>query len=240
MSKNTDAQSRFKYMKLYDLLVSKITSGEYRPNDRLPSESELCRRYDLSRITVRDTLNMLVSEGYIYRVQGKGTFVAERRIEQRLTKLYTLREGIEAKGLIPYNKILSFNITEPDEKIKKALNLRDGEKTYELIRCCYASEIPYALESSYIPVSVYPHMTEQMIEERGLYKTMQYFNVIPERAVENLTAEPANTEEALLLGVNAGDIAIRDERITYSGEAAIEYTVDMIRSDFFSCTIELK
>ena len=240
MSQTTDMQNRFKYMQLYDILVGKINSGEWKPNECMPTEMELCRRYNLSRVTVRDTLNMLASEGYIYRKQGKGTFVAVRPIEQKLTKLYTLREGIEAKGMVPYNKILSFKEIVPGGKIKKILHLEDGEKVYELIRCCYASDIPYAVESSYIPMSVYPKITEQMIEENGLYKTMQSFNIIPERAVENLTAVSVSPEDALLLNVKAGDIAIRDERITYSGETVIEYTIDIIKSDFFSYTIELK
>ena len=240
MSQKADVQNRFKYMQLYDILVHKITSGEWKPDERMPTEMELCRRYDLSRITVRDTLDMLASEGYIYRKQGKGTFVAVRPIEQKLTKLYTLREGIEAKGMIPSNKILSFKAVISDGKAQEALELKDGERVYELIRCFYASGIPYAVETSYIPVSIYPDMTAELIEARGLYKTMQFFNIIPERAVENLTAVKVSSEDALLLNVDSSDFAIKDERITYSGEKVIEYTIDIIRSDFFSYTIELK
>ncbi len=239
MPRSQSEQNRFKYLQLYDILVGKITAGEWKPNERIPGELELCRRYDLSRITVRETLEMLEQNGYIYRKQGKGTFVAVRPIEQKLTKLYTLREGIEAKGMIPRNKILSFKITLADGKVRKALRLADNEKVYELIRCCYASDIPYAVETSYIPVSVYPEMTEEMIDTSGLYRTMQHFNVIPERATENLTAVPVSAEEALLLNARTGEIAIRDERITYSGDTVIEYTVDIIKWDFFSYTIEL-
>ena len=226
-------------MQLYDLLVGRITSGEYKPNERFPTEMELCTRFNLSRVTVRDTLNRMESDGYIYRKQGKGTFVAVRRIEQKLSKLYTLREGIEAKGMVPCNKILSFKAVSPDGRVRKALSLGENDTVYELIRCCYASDVPYAVETSYIPVSVYPEMTAEMLEERGLYKTMQFFNIIPERAVENLTAAPVSAEDALLLNVNPSDIAIRDERITYSGDMIIEYTIDIIRCDFFSYTIEL-
>ena len=239
MSRSSEAQNRFKYMQLYDLLVGRITSGEYKPNERFPTEMELCTRFNLSRVTVRDTLNRMESDGYIYRKQGKGTFVAVRRIEQKLSKLYTLREGIEAKGMVPCNKILSFKAVSPDGRVRKALSLGENDTVYELIRCCYASDVPYAVETSYIPVSVYPEMTAEMIEERGLYKTMLFFNIIPERAVENLTAAPVSAEDALLLNVNPSDIAIRDERITYSGDMIIEYTIDIIRCDFFSYTIEL-
>ena len=239
MSKSAETKNNFKYMQLYDLLVGKITSGKYKPNERFPTEMELCTRFNLSRVTVRDTLNRMESDGYIYRKQGKGTFVAVRRIEQKLSKLYTLREGIEAKGMVPCNKILSFKAVAPDGRVRKALSLGENDTVYELIRCCYASDVPYAVETSYIPVSVYPEMTAEMLEERGLYKTMQFFNIIPERVVENLTAVPVSAEDALLLNVSPSDIAIRDERITYSGETIIEYTTDIIRCDFFSYTIEL-
>ena len=141
--------------------------------------------------------------------------------------------------MVPLNKILSFKSISPDEKVQTALALSDSDKVYELIRCCYASYIPYALETSYIPVSLYPDMTEDMIAENGLYKTMQSFNIIPERATERLTATRMSTEEALLLNSSPSDFAIRDERITYSKSHIIEYTIDIIRSDFFSYTIEL-
>lgn len=230
---------RYKYAQLYDVLINKISSGEWKPHDRMPSEAELCRRYDLSRVTVRDTLGALEREGYIYKKQGKGTFVAYRPIEQKLSKLYTLREGIAAKGMIPRNKILSFKKISPDEKVQTVLSLSDSDKVYELIRCCCASDIPYALETSYIPVSLYPDMTAEMIAENGLYKTMQSFNIIPEKATEKLSTARMTLEEALLLDSSPSDLAIRDERITYSKAYAIEYTVDIIRSDFFSYTIEL-
>ena len=233
------SSKRYKYAELYDILAEKITAGEWKPNERMPSEAELCRRYNLSRVTVRDTLGALEREGYIYKQQGKGTFVALRPIEQKLTKLYTLREGIAAKGMIPVNKILSFKSIIPNEKVRKSLNITEDEKVYELIRCCLASDIPYAVETSYMPTSLYPDMTEEMIADVGLYKTMQSFSIIPERATEKLTATRMTAEEALLLDSADGDFAICDERITYSGANIIEYTVDIIRSDFFSYTIEL-
>ena len=87
MSITGDAKNHYKYTQLYEALVKKISSGEWKPHDCMPTERELCQEYQLSRITVRDALNLLVKDGYIYRRQGKGTFVAMRPIEQKLTKL---------------------------------------------------------------------------------------------------------------------------------------------------------
>lgn len=239
MSKNNDVQNNFKYTQLYDILVEKITSGEWKPNDKMPTERELCTRYALSRITVRDALDLLTKDGYIYRKQGKGTFVSVRRIEQTLTKFYSLRENIEAKGINHSNKVLSFKQIPAVGKVMDNLKMNSGDMVYELIRCLYAQDIPYAVETSYIPVSIYPEMTLEKIKDNGLYKTMQSFNIIPERATENITAVPVSREDALLLGIKASDTSIKIERITYSRNYIIEYTVAFIKSDFFSYRVEL-
>lgn len=239
MSKNTDAQNHFKYTQLYEILAEKITSGEWKPNDCMPTERELCERYNLSRITVRDALDLLEKDGYIYRRQGKGTFVAVRPIEQKLTKLYSLRESIEARGMISSNKVLSFKQIPATGKIQDTLQLPNGESVHELIRCLYAENLPYAVETTYIPVSLYPEMTAELIRNNGLYKTMQSFNIIPERAIEKLTAVPISREDALLLNVKPRDMGIQIARTTFSQTFIIEYTLTVIKSDFFTYTVEL-
>lgn len=239
MSKSTHTSNHFKYTQLYEILVEKITSGEWKPNDCMPTERELCERYNLSRITVRDALNLLATDGYIYRRQGKGTFVAVRPIEQKLTKMYSLRENIESKGMVSSIKVLSFKKITAAGKVRETLQLDKGDTAYELIRCLYADNIPYAVETTYIPTALYPEMTAELIRSKGLYKTMQSFNIIPERAIEKLTTVPINREDALLLNVKPLDIAIRDERTTFSQSHIIEFTITTIKSDFFFYTIEL-
>ncbi|MBU3876132.1 GntR family transcriptional regulator [Faecalicatena sp. AGMB00832] len=236
---NEEAKSNYKYSQLYDILLSKITSGIWKPNDKMPTERELCQRYNVSRITVRDTLDRLSKDGYIYRKQGKGTFVAVRQIEQKLTKFYTLREEFEAKGIEHTNKILSFQTLKALGKVKKNLNLENEDTVYELIRCLYADKVPYAIEVSYIPTKLYPEMTRDLIREKGLYGSMQFFNIIPERATENLRAVKLSKEDALTLGVKKQDTAIRIERTTYSFDSIIEYTITTVKGDSFYYTVEL-
>ncbi|MCD5408232.1 extracellular solute-binding protein [Candidatus Bipolaricaulota bacterium] len=66
------------YRQLKEILKEAIRRGEFRPGDRLPTEMELCETFGVSRITVRQALNELANEGFLYRQQGSGTFVNDR------------------------------------------------------------------------------------------------------------------------------------------------------------------
>ena len=104
--KENNNNTIYKYSQLYDILLEKILANEWKANDKMPTERELSIRYNVSRVTVRDTLNRLAQAGYIYRIQGKGTFVSVRKIEKKLTKLYTLRKRFEEKHLHAFMQII--------------------------------------------------------------------------------------------------------------------------------------
>lgn len=82
LMKENNNNTIYKYSQLYDILLEKILANEWKANDKMPTERELSIRYNVSRVTVRDTLNRLAQAGYIYRIQGKGTFVSVRKIEK--------------------------------------------------------------------------------------------------------------------------------------------------------------
>ena len=114
--KENNNNTIYKYSQLYDILLEKILANEWKANDKMPTERELSIRYNVSRVTVRDTLNRLAQAGYIYRIQGKGTFVSVRKIEKKLTKLYTLRKRFEEKGVVHEVKTLQFEVISPSDE----------------------------------------------------------------------------------------------------------------------------
>ena len=85
--KENNNNTIYKYSQLYDILLEKILANEWKANDKMPTERELSIRYNVSRVTVRDTLNRLAQAGYIYRIQGKGTFVSVRKIEKKFMQI---------------------------------------------------------------------------------------------------------------------------------------------------------
>lgn len=229
----------FKYSQLYDILLQKILSHEWKANEKMPTERELCQRYNVSRVTVRDTLNRLAESGYIYRIQGKGTFVSIRKIEKKFTKLYTLRKRFEDKGTPHEVKTLLFETLVPSKNVQNKLHLAPTEETYKLIRCFYADHIPYALEISYVPTCHFPDLSPNAIQERGLYASMQLYNIVPEYATENIHVIRLANEEALTLGLKPNDLAVEIDRVTLSNHLFIEFTISLIKTDYFYYTTEL-
>ena len=95
------------YQQLYEVLRGNITRGEWKPGDLIPAESELIEQYGVSRITVRQVLDMLVQEGLIYRQRGRGSFVAHPTVEQVLQRLVSFTDDMRQRGFAPSTRILS-------------------------------------------------------------------------------------------------------------------------------------
>ena len=167
------------------------------------------------------------------------TALPVRKIEKKLTKLYTLRKRFEEKGVVHEVKTLQFEVISPSDDIREKLEIIENEDVYKLIRCFYADHIPYAIEISYVPTGPYPDLSANDIEKQGLYKSMQMYNIIPEHASENIFAVKLTNEDALILGLKPQDIAIQIERTTHSNNRIIEFTTSLIKTEYFYYTSEL-
>ena len=103
------------YLRVAEELVKKVTSGEYGPGDRLPSEHDLMEEYRVSRTTAIAALDELVGAHLAYRVQGKGTFVS-RPFLSEFSLSAGFSEYARQRGLVPSSRTLALHATAPDEE----------------------------------------------------------------------------------------------------------------------------
>ncbi|WP_301103175.1 GntR family transcriptional regulator [Propionivibrio sp.] len=115
------------YIQIREALRSRIVDGSYHQNDRLPSESELMRHHGVSRITVRQALGDLESEGLIFRVVGKGSFVLRLKPFEELTRLRGFGEAMSRLGYETRNWVESLGTVAATQAVARRLGLAHEE-----------------------------------------------------------------------------------------------------------------
>ncbi|HHW48071.1 MAG TPA: GntR family transcriptional regulator [Clostridiaceae bacterium] len=229
------------YSQLKDILLNKILSGEWSNGEKIPNEYELCKMYNVSRITVRQALAELTKKGYLVRKQGSGTYVSIPKIEHNLTSFYSFTEEFRKRGFSPSTKVLEFHMQIARKEIARKLGLGEGSKeVYYIKRLRFADNTPVALESTYIPAALFRNLNEEDLEVKALYDIMrEQYGVVPSTAEESISAVNLGEKEAIYLGVDKGVAVLQVERFTYNLETCIEYTIGFIRSDVFSFHVKL-
>lgn len=144
------------YFQLKNSLLDRIKTGEYAIETLIPSERELSELLGISRMTVRQALNQLVSEGVLYREKGKGTFVAKPKIEQR--NIMSFSELVGKRGLIPSTRVLHFHKEQAPQDVLDVLQLRSLELVYNVKRLRLANQVPIGIEQNFIPEKYFPNL----------------------------------------------------------------------------------
>lgn len=240
--KSIDKTSRIPlYYQLMNIIVEMIEDGNLKEDDRLPSERELCEKYRVSRSTVRQAIQELEKEGYIYKVHGKGTFVSPEKFKQDLLEFYSFTEEMKKIGKIPSSKVLDFKIVKCNKQVAKKMKLNVGEDIYIFTRLRLANKEPMILETSYIPYNRFPGLTKEQLEAYPMYHifTKKYnanFTCAEEVFQPVLTRE----EEAKILNYTPGQASMLIERYTFEKDKVIEYTKGIARGDRFKYAVVLE
>lgn len=228
------------YFQLMETLVKQIDEQYYEEHEQLPSERELCKIYNLSRITVRQALQDLEHEGYIYKLKGKGTFIAPKSYNQHLSKLYSFTNEMEKIGKTPTTKVLSFDKITVDERLAQKMMINPLEDVYKIVRLRFADNEPLMYETSYLPQKVFPDLTIQDLIERPMYDVFrQDYQIGLTNATERFSATLIREEEAVHLRSETGQPAMLIKRYAYHNDTLIEYTNSIARGDKFAYTVEL-
>lgn len=229
------------YYQLKEVIINKIKSNEWPVDSKILTERQLCDLYKVSRITVRQALGELEQEGFLYRKQGKGTFVTAPKIEQRLSKFYSFSDEIDRMGFVSGTKILVFEAIEADNIISRNLNTKENSMIYRVKRLRLANSEPFAVETSYLPGKLFPELNEDEIASYGLYNTLKKkYDIVPDEAVETFEAILTGSEDAHLLQINKNSPGILLERFTYANGKVIEYCRSFIRGDRYKYKVLLK
>jgi GntR family transcriptional regulator len=224
------------YSRLARTILGMIESGELRGGESLPSERDLATATGYSRMTVRNAINELMSDGLVSKKRGAGTYVS-KQIEQPLSVLMGFTADMQRRGASSSSIELdkSIGLPAPDEILKLALS--PNEQVVRLSRVRTSEGEPLAIEHAVVPLSA----VKPDDIGASLYDAMRANGNMPVRALQRLRAALASPEEAKYLGVPKGASILHIERWSFlENGKCIELTKSSYRGDRYDFIAELK
>lgn len=230
------------YQQLYEVLRGNITRGEWKPGDQIPAEGELIEQYGVSRITVRQVLDMLVQEGLIYRQRGRGSFVAHPTVEQVLQRLISFTDDMRQRGFTPSTRIVSAGLLPAPVDIAEHLRIQPGVELARIERLRLADGEPMSIEESYLVHHFVPGILETDFANNPLRELIErHYNIRWERAHQIIRAVNAPPLLARTLSVRAHAALLYIERVSFSQQGApVEFLRVYHRGDRYALHNELR
>jgi GntR family transcriptional regulator len=192
------------------------------PHSPLPSESRLCAEFGVSRMTARAAVQRLVQDGLVYRVPGRGTFVAESRANRTAGHILSFSDEMRRKGRVPTSRLIERRRRRATEDEARRLGVQD---VVVLRRVRLADGKPLALERAVFPAERVSEALDANLERGSLFRTLAAAGLVPTSGSAALAAEAATVEDARLLRVRRGAPLLVERRLIHDQDGhPLEWT----------------
>jgi GntR family transcriptional regulator len=237
MARTIDDGPRPKHAQLSDALAD-LATRELGPDTAIPSERELMTTYDVSRATVRKAIDSLVAGGLLHRIQGKGTFVAQPRIESRL-HLASFSDDMRRRGLVPSTRLMLVDEERPPAEVVKALRLGARGTAWRIDRVRLADGQPMAIEQGWYPRSRLPDLDTEDLTGSLYTLFAERYDLVIDGAEQTLWGEAAEGATARRLEAPVHTPLLVFRRVSSAAGRPVEYVVSRYRGDRYQVHMSL-
>jgi GntR family transcriptional regulator len=229
------------YTQVKETLRERILDGSYQPHAQLPSESEMSALFGVSRITVRQALSDLQREGMIFKIPGKGTFVAKTKAFQELTQLEGFAEAMSRMGYEIYNQVTSHKTVPAAAKVAQKLKLAVGAPVAEIKRVRHLNRAPLSLEVTYLPEELGERLRKVDLATRDIFLVLENdFGIALGHADLQIDAMLADAALARPLRIEEGTALLRMERLTHTAAGEpLDFEYLYFRGDAFQYRLQI-
>lgn len=229
------------YSQLKEILRMRILDGTYPPLSRMPSEAELGKAFEVSRITVRQALGDLQKEGLIFKIHGKGTFVAKPKAFQNVSTLQGLGESMTQRGYEVINRLRGFKTVPANAQVAARLQVAEGENVVQIKRARLVNRELVSLEITWLPEAVGKRLEKADLVSRDIFLILENDCALPlGHADLAIDAILADAELARALEVEEGSPVMRIERLTHTADGApLDYEHLYYRGDAFQYRLRI-
>lgn len=219
------------YQQVREILIDRIERDEYPLGSMLPSENELADEFGITRLTVRNAMDALVERGLIRRIQGKGAFVWSGWTDVH-TKIRGFREKIESVGGSASVRILACSKRPAGPYYADLFGIEPDDLLYSVRRLNSADDCPVSIENVLIPLALFSGIEDVDISVFSLYETYEMYGHKVDKVQMKLNVEALGARDAGLLNLDADELALVFECISYDKEGTIvEYARSLNRGD---------
>ena len=224
------------YMQIAGNIKEKIANRESLPGSRLPTEAELSKSYEVSRITVRKALELLVEDEILVRKQRLGTFVLDKKISRNLNHFMGFSQCCELEGEKPGTRLLSAELVKARPADIRALRLEEGDKVICIRRLRFCNDVPVILEENHFPRKYAYLLAEDL--SRSLHEILREHGIALASGSKTIGVCYATRDEAEHLGIKENDVLILSRDITYNTEGEPVYNgKEVINADRYEYKI---
>jgi GntR family transcriptional regulator len=229
------------HAQIREIIRRRVLDGSYAPHSQMPSESQMMEAFSVSRITVRQALGDLQKEGLIFKVAGKGSFVAKPKAFQNLSRLQGFGEAMSPSGYETFSQVLSMRQVPATEVVARRLQLKPGTKVFEIQRLRYLNREPISVDQSYFPLELGKRLAKEDLPTRDIFVILENdYGLHLTHADVQIEAISADEGLARHLRIDEALPLLRIERLTYADERPIDFEYLYYRGDAFQYRLRIE
>jgi GntR family transcriptional regulator len=208
------------YFKFQMMLQKEIENGRWAPGQIIPPERALAETHRLSVGTVKKAILNLVNEGYLYRIQGKGTFVAGMTLQPESLRYYRFLQDFNDEEVELQIKLLELKVVKGIDRVNQYLNLKMNQRLFEITRLFHHDSKPVVYCISYLPHKMFADLgslPQQKFENIPLYIALEKTYGLPTISNKELaSAVSADDTTAKKLKIRKGSPVLLIEMLSYT------------------------
>ena len=225
------------YQQLAHSIKKAVDEQKLKENDKIPAENEFCKIYDLSRTTVRQALDILEKDGYIYKLRGKGSYVSTPKIYQNRSSFSKFYDDMRSLGKVPVSKIISLKIKVADAYVREKMQLEENEMLCLIKWIRYGNNEPLIYETINLNYKLVDGIEMKELTDKKLYDILsEEYGIKMTHGKELFYPCKLDINEAKNLGLKENDLGMKVERVVFQGKDVVEYTTSTVRGDRFIYT----
>ncbi|EJN93851.1 GntR family transcriptional regulator [Streptococcus ratti] len=228
------------YIRIHDQIKKEIDEGLWKIGTRLPSERDLAERFEVSRMTLRQAVTLLVEEGILERRVGSGTYVASSRVQEKMRGTTSFTEIVKSQGKTPSTKVVSYKRVHPSEQEIKFLDVKPNTYVIRMERVRYADDIPVVFEVAAIPEKIIKNFKKEEISKH-FFQTLTDNGFVIGKSQQTISASNASEMTADYLAIPRGHAVLSLTQISFFEDGTpFEYVRSQYVGDRFEFYLENK